>query len=160
MIYSDEITTAKAQIKSNKKLVNKLKRLSDKKVDQLFHELHTDVFENIDCLSCANCCKTTSPIFRTVDIERICKRLKITPQAFIDKYLHIDNEGDYVLNTSPCTFLNDDNRCSIYEDRPLACRAYPHTDRKKMHQILGLTRKNSEICPAVSRIFVQLKKIM
>jgi Fe-S-cluster containining protein len=66
--------------------------------------------------------------------------------------LRLDEDSDYVLKQSPCTFLQDDNTCSIYEIRPLACREYPHTDRKNMHQILDLTEKNILICPAVSKI--------
>jgi Fe-S-cluster containining protein len=158
MIYEDDIKIAKAQIKVNKKLINKLKGLPDKQLDNLFYELHDEVFNEVDCLSCANCCKTTSPIFRNVDIKRISKVLKLSPSSFIDKYLYKDNDGDFVLLSSPCSFLNEDNTCSIYEFRPLACREYPHTNRKKMRQILSLTRKNSEICPAVSRIFVSLRK--
>ena len=158
MIYLEDITVAKAQIKANKKLINKLKTLPDKQVDVLFHDLHEEVFEQIDCLACANCCKTTSPIFRLIDIERISKRLKVSSSSFISSYLKIDEDGDYVLKSSPCTFLGEDNKCSIYNDRPLACKEYPHTNRKKMHQILQLTRKNTEICPAVNRIFVELKK--
>jgi Fe-S-cluster containining protein len=73
-------------------------------------------------------------------------------QKFIEFYLRIDEDQDYVLQSSPCTFLNEDNTCSIYEDRPLACREYPHTDRKNMFQILELTAQNTLICPAVSRI--------
>jgi Fe-S-cluster containining protein len=65
----------------------------------------------------------------------------------------MDEEGDWVLKTAPCHFLQDDNKCAIYEVRPLACREYPHTDRKNMQQILNLTLKNTLICPAVSRIF-------
>ncbi len=62
----------------------------------------------------------------------------------------MDEDGDYVLNQSPCTFLNlETNKCDIYDIRPLACREYPHTDRKNMHQILGLTQKNMDVCPAV-----------
>lgn len=158
MIYLEDIKVAKAQIKANKKLINKLKTLPDKQVDLLFHDLHEAVFEQIDCLACANCCKTTSPIFRLIDIERISKRLKVSSSSFISSYLKIDEDGDYVLKSSPCTFLGEDNKCSIYNDRPLACKEYPHTNRKKMHQILQLTRKNTEICPAVNRIFVELKK--
>ena len=68
----------------------------------------------------------------------------------------MDEEHDYVLQKSPCFFLGEDNKCSIYEDRPLACREYPHTDRKNMHQILNLTLKNVEICPAVVQITEQI----
>lgn len=156
MKYSADLEKAVAQRKKNKKTIAKLSQLPIKKLDAIFHQKHEEVFDEIDCLSCANCCKTTSPIFRTIDIQRLSKRLKINSSVFIDKYLKLDNENDYVLKSSPCVFLMDDNKCSVYEDRPLACKEYPHTNRKKMHQILTLTRKNTEICPAVSKIFQDL----
>ena len=157
MLYRHNIDKALAQKKLNKKLVQKLKKVPGKKLDEIFREKHDEVFEEIDCLSCANCCKTTSPIFRSVDIERLSKRLKISSADFIDNYLNLDSENDYVLKSSPCTFLQEDNKCSVYEDRPLACKEYPHTNRKKMHQILNLTLKNTEICPAVAQIFENLR---
>lgn len=156
MKYSADLEKAVAQRKKNKKTIAKLSQQPIKKLDAIFHQKHEEVFDEIDCLSCANCCKTTSPIFRTIDIQRLSKRLKINSSVFIDKYLKLDNENDYVLKSSPCVFLMDDNKCSVYEDRPLACKEYPHTNRKKMHQILTLTRKNTEICPAVSKIFQDL----
>ena len=70
----------------------------------------------------------------------------------MEKYVVKDEDGDYVFKQTPCVFLGADNFCSIYEARPNACREYPHTNRKKMHQILDLTIKNAEICPAVVRI--------
>ncbi|MBP6091474.1 MAG: YkgJ family cysteine cluster protein [Crocinitomicaceae bacterium] len=110
----------------------------------------------MDCLSCANCCKTTSPIFRDIDIKRIAKHLRLKENQFIQSYLRMDDEQDYVLQSSPCSFLNDDNTCSIYEFRPLACREYPHTDRKNMYQILDLTLKNTLVCPAVAKISLEI----
>mgnify|MGYP002629098871 CR=1 FL=1 len=158
MLYQSDLDQAKTNLKSNAKWIQQVKRLQDRDVDNLFHEAHYKVFEEIDCLKCANCCKTTSPIFRDVDINRLSKRLKTNPSQFIANYLHMDNEGDYVLNSSPCVFLQEDNKCEVYEDRPLACREYPHTNRKKVKQILSLTLKNTEVCPAVARIFSKIKK--
>ncbi|MBK6836320.1 MAG: YkgJ family cysteine cluster protein [Bacteroidetes bacterium] len=143
----------------NKQFLSKLKKKNPRKLDEHFHDLHEEVFEEIDCLTCANCCKTTSPVFKQKDIEAISKRLKMKPSAFIDKYLHIDSDSDYVLNTAPCAFLDHENYCMIYEDRPTACREYPHTDRKKMFQLLDLTQKNTLVCPAVLEIVERLKKI-
>jgi Fe-S-cluster containining protein len=111
----------------------------------------------MDCLTCANCCKTTSPIFREVDIKRISKKLRMHVNQFIDTYLKVDEDKDYVLKTSPCAFLDSENYCTIYEDRPLACREYPHTDRKNMFQILDLTVRNTLVCPAVSDIMDRIK---
>ena len=151
---------AESQKQENKKFFDKLKRSKPGNLDELFHKAHEEVFEHTDCLQCANCCKTTSPIFYQKDIERIAKRLRMKPGNFIEKYLHIDEDKDYVLNTAPCTFLDNENYCTIYEDRPTACREYPHTNRKKMHQLLDLTYLNTLVCPAVLEITEKLKAIM
>jgi uncharacterized protein len=143
----------------NKKFLHSLKKKDARKVDNAFHELHDEVFEEIDCLTCANCCKTTSPIFYQTDIERVAKALRMKPGDFIEKYLRIDEDKDYVLKSSPCPFLDSENYCMVYEDRPKACREYPHTDRKKMVQIMELTHKNTLVCPAVLEIVERMKKI-
>jgi len=145
--------------KENQIFLKKLKQQNPRKLDAAFHELHQNVFEEIDCLTCANCCKTTSPIFKQKDIELLAKKLKYSPSDFIQKYLHVDADGDYVLNNSPCPFLDDENYCTVYEYRPTACREYPHTNRKKMFQLLDLTYKNTMVCPAVFEIVERLKQI-
>jgi len=149
---------AKKSYSENKQLFAHLKRKKPKNLDDVFHELHQEAFRQIDCLACANCCKTTSPIFYQRDIERLAKFLKVRPSEFIEKYLHIDEEQDYVLNSAPCPFLDAENYCTVYEARPTACREYPHTNRKRMVQILDLTLKNIEICPAVFWIVERMKE--
>lgn len=133
-------------------ILQKLKRLKPKDLDQQFQRFHDEVFDYTDCLTCANCCKTTSPIFRPADIERLAKHLRLKPSELIEQYLTIDEDGDYVLRTAPCPFLDAENYCTVYAHRPTACREYPHTDRKRMHQILDLTGRNALICPAVAQI--------
>lgn len=141
----------------NKKFLQSLKKKDARKLDDQFHVLHEEVFQEIDCLTCANCCKTTSPIFYQTDIERVAKSLRMKPGDFIEKYLRIDEDKDYVLQASPCPFLDSDNHCKVYHDRPKACREYPHTNRKKMVQIMELTHKNTLVCPAVLEIVERLK---
>src|SRR3954471_23488349 len=119
----------------NTEFFRRLKNKPPKNLDALFHSSHDEIFEKTDCLACANCCKTTSPIFYQRDIERAAKALKLKPGEFIDRYLKVDEDQDYVLKRSPCTFLDNDNYCSIYDSRPAACREYPHTNRKKISQI-------------------------
>jgi uncharacterized protein len=143
----------------NKKFLQSLKRRNPREVDDQFHRLHEEVFEETNCLECANCCKTTSPIFYQNDIERLAKGMRMKPGDFIGKYLRIDEDRDYVLQSSPCPFLDAENYCMVYEDRPKACREYPHTDRKKMVQITELTYKNTLVCPAVLEIVERLKGI-
>jgi Fe-S-cluster containining protein len=149
---SEALSELKVQLEQTKKVFRKWKQAKPKDLDQKFHKEHISEFKKMDCLTCANCCKTTSPIFRDADIRRIAKHLRIKESQLIQNYLKMDEESDYVLQKSPCTFLGSDNKCDIYEVRPLACREYPHTDRKNMFQILELTAENTLICPAVARI--------
>jgi uncharacterized protein len=150
---------ALAKKTENKTFLNSLRKKDSGKVDAAFHHLHDEVFQEIDCLTCANCCKTTSPIFYQTDIERVAKALRMKPGAFVEKYLRVDEDKDLVLKSSPCPFLGADNHCDVYQDRPKACREYPHTDRRKMVQILDLTEKNTLVCPAVFEIVERLKKL-
>lgn len=142
----------------NKKFFMKLKKKPPKNLDYVMQELHDNEFERTDCLNCANCCKTTGPLFTRADIERISKYLRLKPQQFIEKFLRIDEDRDYVLQELPCPFLDNDNYCGIYEERPKACREFPHTDRKKFHQISNITLKNVAICPAAFNIVEEMKK--
>jgi Fe-S-cluster containining protein len=149
---SEALSESKVQLEQIKKVFRKWKQAKPKDLDQKIHKEHTAEFKKMDCLTCANCCKTTSPIFRDADIRRMAKHLRMKEAQFIQTYLRMDDESDYVLQKSPCHFLGSDNKCDIYEVRPLACREYPHTDRKNMFQILELTAENTLICPAVARI--------
>ena len=149
---------AKDKQNENKKFFAKLKKKTPKNLDYLMQELHENEFERTDCLECANCCKTTGPLFTNADVERISKHFRQKPQQVIDQYLRIDDENDYVLQQVPCTFLGTDNYCTIYDVRPKACREFPHTDRKKFQQISNLTIKNVAICPAAYNIVEEMKK--
>lgn len=144
--------------KQHKKLLNQLKGNKRNLVDEKFHEAHQEVFACTDCLKCANCCKTTGPLFTARDIDRIARHLRLKPAEFIDRYLRLDEEGDQVLKTVPCAFLGDDNHCSIYDVRPKACREFPHTDRHHMQEIFSLTLKNAAVCPAVFEILERLRQ--
>lgn len=148
--------------KDHKKFLEGLKRKPPKDLDYQVQEVHGEVFSKIDCLSCANCCKTTGPLFTSKDVERISKHLRMKESDFEAKYLRVDEDEDLVLQNLPCHFLADDNTCSIYEVRPKACREFPHTDRKKIYQINSLTLQNTLICPAafafVERLSSKLKK--
>ncbi len=94
-------------------------------------ELHEAEFKKTDCLECANCCKTTSPLFTDKDVKRIAKYFRMKEYKFIETYLHTDEDNEFVLKSAPCTFLDADNSCSIYDVRPKACQEYPNTHRKK-----------------------------
>ena len=157
MDVQQQLDRAVAERKQNRRLMSRLRQRPPKDLDERIHALHDEAFARIDCLECANCCKTTSPIFRDIDIERLASHLGIRPAELVARYLHLDSEGDYVLNTAPCPFLGADNYCAVYAARPRACRDYPHTDRKNMVQLLSLTLRNTLVCPAVEQIVRRLR---
>ncbi len=135
--------------RDNRKFFDRLLKFDNKSVDQELMDLHTQVFEGVDCLSCANCCKTISPVFKERDIARLADHFRVRPGVLVEKYLRLDQDGDYVPNTIPCPFLGAGNKCAVYEHRPGACRSYPHTDSLPLSKSLKLVVKNSAVCPAV-----------
>lgn len=151
---------AQEKNKENKKFFAKLRKRPPKDLDYVMRDLHEAEFRQTNCLDCANCCKTTGPLFTNNDIERIAKHFRMKPQKFIDQYLRLDEDSDYVLQELPCSFLGADNYCAIYDVRPKACSEFPHTDRKKFHQISQLTLKNVAICPAAYNIVEEMKKLL
>lgn len=141
-----------------KKFFQKLKKRPPKKLDEVTLEIHEEVFATTNCMDCANCCKTTGPLFERKDIGRIAKYLRMKPAQFEANYLRVDEDNDWVLQSVPCPFLAEDNACSIYDVRPKACREFPHTDRPKIHQIAALTQKNIAVCPAAFSIVKKMKE--
>ena len=149
---------AKDKLVENKKYFQKLKKRTPKNLDLIMQDLHEKEFEKTDCLTCGNCCKTTSPIFTNKDVERISKHFRMKVLDFTTQYLVRDADDFLVLKTAPCSFLDlNDNTCSIYDVRPKACSEYPHTDRRKFIQITDLTLVNTSICPAAYNIIEALK---
>jgi uncharacterized protein len=143
--------------KANKSFFARLKKKKPSWLDANVRQLHDEAFERIDCLECANCCKTISPTLYDRDIERLARSTRMKSSEFIDQYLYVDEDGDYVFKTTPCPFLDAENYCIVYEDRPKACREYPHTDRDRFYQILDLTLRNARTCPAVHVIVEELR---
>lgn len=141
---------------NQKKYRQFLSRADKNKVLKALPGLHDEAFSKIDCLQCANCCKNYSPRFKTPDIKRISKVLGLRESAFIEKYLLVDEEGDFIVNTRPCPFLGADNFCSIYEDRPSDCRRFPYTDEDVIIKRQELTLKNSTFCPITYYVLEKL----
>lgn len=118
-----------------------------------------EVWKETQCLNCANCCKTMTPTFTPEDLTRISQHLGMTEQAFKDKWLYKEKKrnGDWMNRKQPCQFLNlEDNKCTIYEVRPIDCAGFPHFD-KKMAEYNHVHLQNIQYCPAT---FTLMEKIM
>jgi len=137
-----------------------LAKADKNKVLKLLPDLDEEAFEKVNCLDCAACCRNYSPRFKTPDIKRIARVLDMKEGAFIEKYLLLDEDGDYVVNSKPCPFLGADNYCSIYESRPSDCARFPYTSEDVLLKRPQLTQKNSTFCPIVYFVLENLIKTM
>lgn len=155
--YQKLLQHAERQYRATRQFLKRLRKKPPKTLDEDFQAAHEKAFEEIDCLGCANCCKTMSPRVTERDARRIAKVQGMTVKAFIHQYLYRDEDGDYLMAESPCPFLGDDNKCLIYEDRPAACANFPHTNHRKMHKHLNTAAQNYPSCPIVYTVVERLK---
>ena len=146
-----------ANLKPNRKFLKKIAQHKGKRLDYFVEEIHEEVFEQVDCMQCANCCSSIPPIVNKTDQARIAKHLGMKVSDFQATYLTEDEDKDTVINQSPCPFLQADNVCLIYEVRPRACREYPHTDNRQFSQNFRIHAQNARYCPAVFHILERLK---
>ncbi len=122
-------------------------------------ELHKKAFQIVDCTRCANCCRTATITLNQEDIQRIAAHLGMEVPAFIEKYLERDEmNGSLIMRQKPCPLLGDDNRCTVYDVRPIVCREYPHTDTKDFTTRTYGHSANARMCPAVFWIVEQMRQ--
>jgi uncharacterized protein len=157
------LTNWQKKYKDRNKLYKAFLQRADKNTTlKLLPQLHDEAFEKIDCLTCAACCKNYSPRFKATDVKRVSKLLKMKEGQFIETYLVLDADNDFVTNSKPCPFLGGDNFCSIYEHRPSDCARFPYTDEDIIIKRQPLTLKNASFCPAVyfvvERLMEEAKK--
>ncbi len=143
-------------LQSTKKQLRQLRNHRGTHLHRLAAKPHERVIAPVDCLQCAGCCKGIPPLINATDARRIAKKLGLSNAEFQNQYLTTDEDGDTVLQLTPCPFLLDNNHCSIYDFRPKACREYPHTDQQ-FSKNLPYHVKNTAYCPASFWILEELK---
>jgi uncharacterized protein len=149
---------AKGKEKETRKFFQKIRKKLPADFDCTIARLHHEAFAGFDCLYCANCCKTISPIIYISDIRKISNHLKISEKRFFSTYLCADEDNDIVFESLPCPFLLKDNRCKVYASRPHSCSTYPHTNHSKFYRLSAITIKNTYVCPVVFDILEKAKR--
>jgi len=137
-----------------RRFLSRLEKNPPKKLDEITVLAEKEIWREIDCLTCANCCKTMTPTYTLKDIKRISAHLGMKQQDFKDKWLYKERStGDWLNRTTPCQFLNlETNMCNIYEVRPEDCAGFPHLPKKKMVEYMHVHKQNLEFCPATYRM--------
>jgi uncharacterized protein len=151
--YENILRRSKANHKNILRQMKHLSKLNKNNFDNIVHKYHEEIFSIIDCKKCGNCCRNYGPVFRETDLKMICKANGINQRTFFDKYLEQDSDGvGYQLKELPCPFQKDDNTCSVYENRTLSCREFPHTQSKNIQRKLVGLAMDSIYCPSAMLI--------
>ena len=133
---------------------------SDAELDTTVREITDAVWAQIDCTTCANCCRTLEIVVDDRDIKRLAKRLKVSPARFAEKYVAVGEDGTASFRSRPCPFLDAENRCTVYEDRPLSCREFPYLYTPGFRQFTLTMIDNNATCPIVFNVWQTLKARM
>jgi len=157
-VQSVNLRSFKQRVRHNKsrfrRFLSKLEKKQPKGFQNMQVHLEKEVWKEVDCLTCANCCKTMTPTFTAKDIKRISAHFGLSADAFKAKWLRREKSGDrdWLNKTEPCQFLDlKTNMCSIYEVRPADCAGYPHL-RKNMKDYGHVYKQNLECCPATYKM--------
>lgn len=133
--------------------IKNIHRRKIKGLRRLVNATSDAVWKEIDCTSCANCCKQMTPTFTQADIKRVSTYLNMSKQEFIAKYLEKDEEGkEWINKKRPCQFLGNDNLCTIYEVRPYDCKGFPHLKHTRWLDQREVFETNMEYCPATLKM--------
>lgn len=146
--------------KSFRYFITRLDNNPPKNLDMIMEKIDKEVWAEVNCLSCANCCKVMSPTYTKEDIKRISAHLGMKPKDFKEKWLYLDKRDNEWMNKSrPCQFLDlKTNMCTIYEVRPADCAEFPHFLKKPQSDYLYIHKQNIEYCPASMLMVEKLKK--
>lgn len=133
--------------------------LSNAELDTTVQTLTDQVWAEISCVSCGNCCQTLQIVVDHKDASRLARRLGISLQAFTERYIAVTEDGTGVLKASPpCPFLGEDKHCTVYEDRPRACRDFPYLHERNVRSRSLILTESCGTCPIVYAVWEGLKE--
>lgn len=132
--------------------------VSNQELDAVVRDATDLVWKQIDCTECANCCKTLRIVVDSADIARLARGLGLSAREFAQRYIRSDEYGEKFFARSPCPFLGSDNRCTVYDERPAACRDYPYLYEKDFRSRSLTMYENVSSCPIVFNVWQELKE--
>jgi len=152
--YEEDLILA---VREEKVIKKHLSWLSERKamtpvIVRKIHALHDEIFEIVDCKECGHCCRSLGPRVKNPDIDKLAKALGTKKNQFAQDYLKVDEDEQFVFKTMPCPFLEQDNLCAVYHDRPRSCSDYPHTADRDIGKRLYRLAADTQYCPAAYRI--------
>lgn len=124
-----------------------LKSVDYAKKNQLFDKLN-NIYDNLpkgECTGCGNCCMESVGI-NLIEFLNIYNHLQDKDEL---RKKSLDRIIDYYfmefMEKKSCPFKDENNRCEIYEVRPLNCRLFGHWKKEDYNKNLNdITEKNRQ----------------
>jgi Fe-S-cluster containining protein len=132
------------------------------RVEEL-QSLAAQIQPQIDCTTCANCCRCGVVEVHRGDVEALARHVGVSFEEATRAYTRLDpeNPGTRVLkNThSGCVFVRG-NLCAVYPARPKACRDFPHLSfgTHSLGSRISSLARWIPICPIVYNAFESYKR--
>lgn len=143
-----------------RQFLNRTEKSPPPGIDKITPAVEKEVWAEVDCLTCGNCCKRMTPTFTPQDVKRISRHLNETPDSFTKKWLKKDRNQDLVNKVQPCQFLNlENNMCSIYIVRPADCSGFPHLSKRKWEEYAYIHKQNIDYCPATFKMVEKMVRL-
>jgi hypothetical protein len=145
--FKQKVVTDKRKLTT---FLTKLEKLAVPDIHATRKKADRETWAEVDCLSCANCCKSMTPTFTQTDLERIALHFNMSIDEFKSKWLMFEKtDKDWVNKKQPCQFLDlKTNKCDIYDIRPEDCAKFPHHLKKNMDDYIHVYKQNLNYCPA------------
>lgn len=144
-----------------RRFLTKIENGPPHELDKYAIKINKQVWKEIDCLQCSNCCRTMTPTYTFKDLQRISKHLNMTIKQFKEKWLYKNREGEWMNVNTPCQFLDcKTNMCNIYSVRPADCAEFPHLTKKKMTDYMHVHKQNVQHCPASFKMAEKLMELV
>jgi len=132
--------------------------ITDDALDALIETIAAPIIAAIDCKQCGNCCRSLDVCLIPSDIPRLATALLITPDQVMTRYADQDlgaSQDEWaIIPQHPCPMLRG-NLCSIYDDRPHACRLYPQFTPDFRYNLED-TIEGAATCPIIYNVLVTL----
>lgn len=117
------------------------------------------ILDQFTCQQSGHCCKCPGVVYVTLsDIKGMANKLNLSEIDFRQQYVIKQNGWDVISTTThrPNCFLDEQNRCSVYEHRPKACRTYPNWD--VIWSSEEALKKECALCPGLNKAVELTKK--
>jgi hypothetical protein len=125
------------------------------RLNQLAEQFGKQAETQMDCTTCGACCRDNCIPLSADGQARLAQHVGLSEQAFAAEYMTTDDDGEPAMMAQPCRFL-DGTRCSVYEDRPDACRGYPYIGGDIPTRTFDMLER-AATCPIVFEMLEQLK---